>query len=67
MVTVNDNPIAWVYIGLAIFIIILFSYYYFSSHERFERIKYHLNGFKKHLGDKLEQESNVIRDSYHAL
>lgn len=63
----KSNPMEWVYIGLVIFIIGLFIYYYYNSHERFERLKYHLNKTKKHLGDRLEKESNIIRDSYHVL
>lgn len=63
----KDSPMIWVYLILSLFILGLFIYYYFNSHERFERLKYHLNRVKKHLGDKLEHESNIIRDSHHVL
>lgn len=63
----KQNIIVWLLLGLSLFVISLFAYYYFNSHERFQRIKYHLNRVKKHLGDRVEHESNIIRDSHHSL
>ena len=63
----SPNFIGWILFGIAIFIICLFIYYYFSKKERFDIIKYHLNSIKKNLGEKLSRQSDVIRDSFHVL
>ena len=62
-----QSVIGWIFTGIAIFIIGLFIYYYFQSKERFDMVKYHLNSLGGYMGDKISKESDIIRDSFHAL